>query len=145
MKSSPHGVFLSVESVDKQFGERFALRDCSMTTRPGEFVVIVGKSGSGKSTLLRLLAGLDQPTQGNIEQDDEPLNGLNRSARIMFQDPRLLPWMRVTPNVSLGLDSAGQLRAQELLIKVGLGDRGRDWPSFLSGGQKQRIAIARMI
>ena len=80
-------------------------------SRPGEFLAVVGRSGSGKTTLLRLLAGLEAPSEGELLQDGVPITGLNRRARLMFQDARLLPWARVADNVGLGLpsDRAGRV------------------------------------
>ncbi len=79
------------------------LQKLDLEVAPGEFVAIVGRSGCGKSTLLRLIAGLESPTSGGVLIDGEPLRKLNQSARMMFQDARLLLWKRVLDNVGLGL------------------------------------------
>ena len=115
----------------------------------GQFVAIVGRSGCGKSTLLRLLAGLDQPDAGPASRSTA-WRRLARPVRLMFQEPRLLPWQRVAANVEVGLSHAApgtdrQRQAIEALAQVGLSGREGDWPAILSGGQKQRVALARAL
>lgn len=131
------------QGVARRFGEKTVLQDLNLTVAEGQFVAIIGKSGCGKSTLLRLLAGLDQPDAGRID-------GQKGQTRIMFQEPRLLPWESLAQNVAVGLTgvSEGQAalgEARAILAEVGLGERGDDWPSTLSGGQKQRVALARAL
>ncbi len=139
------GVRLQLRGLSKQYGSRQVLRHTELTIEPGEFVAIVGRSGCGKSTLLRLVAGLESATSGGLLLDDEKVDGLREDIRIMFQDPRLLPWRRVIDNVSLGLAAARRSAAADVLAQVGLGDRLPDWPSRLSGGQRQRVALARAL
>jgi sulfonate transport system ATP-binding protein len=127
------------------FGEQVALRDANLTVGPGEFVALVGHSGCGKSTLLRLVAGLEVPSSGSIDVAGQSLTGLNRHARMMFQDARLLPWLRVRANVAIGLPRDATARVDDALAQVGLADRADDWPAILSGGQRQRIALARAL
>lgn len=138
---------LRIERVSKSFGDHEVLRDINLEVARQEFVAFVGRSGSGKSTLLRLLAGLERPTAGTIFVGNEPLRALNRQARMMFQDARLLPWLRVGPNVAVG--AGGHVdttpAALEALSQVGLADRAADWPAVLSGGQRQRVALARAL
>lgn len=146
--SSP-GSAVSLRGVAKAFGRQTVLHGIDLEIPAGQFVAIVGRSGCGKSTLLRLLAGLDQPTGGSIEIDGDA-GGWRDSVRLMFQEPRLLPWQRVAANVEVGLSharaGAGRRRqAIEALAQVGLADRGQDWPAVLSGGQKQRVALARAL
>lgn len=106
----------------------------------GQFVALLGESGSGKTTLLRAVAGLD----GDAHSTGRAQAGGNVS--VLFQDARLLPWLSVMDNLTLGIDSpASRQRAQRLLEEVGLGDKGDVWPSTLSGGQKQRAALARSL
>jgi sulfonate transport system ATP-binding protein len=136
---------IQVSGLAKHYAARSVLRGINLTIPSGEFVAIVGASGSGKSTLLRLLAGLERPDKGSVLLDGRPLRGLNRDARVMFQDARLLPWRRVIDNVAIGLDRTGHDRAIGALRKVGLRDRNRDWPAILSGGQRQRVALARAL
>lgn len=142
------GISIQVRAVSKAYGEREVLKTLDVEIAAGEFVAIVGRSGCGKSTLLRLIAGLEQPSQGRIgferggqrsgQHDGEP------EIRIMFQDSRLLPWKRVLHNVGLGLPRASQASVKAL-AQVGLEDRAHEWPAVLSGGQRQRVALARAL
>ena len=143
------GASVTLRGLSKLFGAHQVLRDVELDIPPGEFVAVVGRSGCGKSTLLRLLAGLDQPTTGSIAID-APSGDRSRRVRLMFQEPRLLPWQRVTANVSVGLAHAEtrgerRTRAEDALLQVGLAGRERHWPLVLSGGQKQRVALARAL
>ncbi|MDR3003850.1 MAG: ATP-binding cassette domain-containing protein [Acidovorax sp.] len=143
--SSPQGVHLRAQTVSKSFDQREVLHALNLDIAPGEFVAIVGRSGCGKSTLLRLVAGLEQPSQGQLVQDLQPIDGLNTQARIMFQEARLLPWRTVLDNVVLGLPNSQHALAVQLLEQVGLAGRAQDWPAHLSGGQRQRAALARAL
>jgi sulfonate transport system ATP-binding protein len=146
-RTSGFAPFLRVRSVSKRFGDHEVLRNLDLAVQAGEMVAIVGKSGCGKSTLLRLLAGLEKPTNGTIAIDSNPVNGRNRSARLMFQESALVPWDTVLENVALAAPDRARRResALEALRQVGLAHRARDWPAILSGGQKQRIALARAL
>lgn len=139
------GVNVTIQQVKKTYEEREVLKGLDLEIREGEFVAIVGKSGCGKSTLLRLIAGLEGINDGSIKLDGTPLDGLNKQARMMFQDGRLLPWKRVMDNVCLGLPSDEKNRALEAITQVGLRERVHDYPAKLSGGQKQRVALARAL
>lgn len=139
------GVRLEARGLSRWYGDRSVLQRVDLDVAPGEFLAVVGRSGSGKSTLLRLLAGLEAPSQGELLQDGAPISGLNPSARLMFQDARLLPWERVAGNVALGLSRDRAKRVQRALERVNLADRSGDWPATLSGGQKQRVALARAL
>lgn len=134
-----------MKDVRKSYADRIVLNGINLNIKRGEFIAIVGKSGCGKSTLLRLLAGLEQQSAGNIEMNGRVVHGLNKEARIMFQDGRLLPWKRVIDNICIGLPKSKQGKAEEALKNVGLHDRMNDWPQKLSGGQKQRVALARAL
>jgi sulfonate transport system ATP-binding protein len=143
------GSAISLTGVTKAFGSQRVLHGIDLDVPAGQFVAIVGRSGCGKSTLLRLVAGLDQPTGGTIEMDGLS-GGWRDHVRLMFQEPRLLPWQRVAANVEIGLSRApaGQDRrrlALRALGQVGLAGREREWPAILSGGQKQRVALARAL
>jgi sulfonate transport system ATP-binding protein len=95
---------------------------------------------------LRLLAGLDRPDAGQISFGAWPPAEARQPVRLMFQEPRLLPWASVIANVEVGLGATGKRdRALAALASVGLADRADDWPSVLSGGQKQRVALARAL
>jgi len=139
------GVPLQLDGLSKRYGERTVLNNARLHIAPGEFVAIVGRSGCGKSTLLRLVAGLETASAGSLHIDGQPLDGLRRDTRIMFQDSRLLPWKRVIDNVALGLEANARPAAAQVLAQVGLGDRQADWPARLSGGQRQRVALARAL
>ena len=138
-----HGVGISVRGLCKCFGDLEVLKGVDLDIAPGEFVAIVGRSGCGKSTLLRILAGLDQASDGAV------LFGAGDSrARLMFQEPRLLPWANVIDNVEVGLGAVGgkdHAQAAETLQAVGLADKAQAWPGTLSGGQKQRVALVRAL
>lgn len=141
------GAGLRLTGIGRDFGANTVLRSVDLQVPAGEFVAIIGRSGCGKSTLLRLLAGLDQPTRGRMSLGAGEAAG---SARIMFQEPRLLPWARVVDNVEVGVPAseapaAQRKRALELLAEVGLADRADEWPGVLSGGQRQRVALARAL
>jgi sulfonate transport system ATP-binding protein len=138
---------LTIRGLHKSFGANEVLRGIDLHIPAGEFVAIVGRSGCGKSTLLRLIAGLDQSSAGSIGFGED---ARAEDVRVMFQEPRLLPWARVLSNVEVGLgrDRASpdaQLRAERALAEVGLGEKRGQWPATLSGGQKQRVALARAL
>ncbi|WP_424630606.1 ATP-binding cassette domain-containing protein [Bradyrhizobium sp. SYSU BS000235] len=140
---------LTIRGLRKSFGTNEVLRGIDLHIPAGQSVAIVGKSGCGKSTLLRLIAGLEQPSAGSIELGDHEDNTRDH-VRVMFQEPRLLPWARVLSNVEVGLgrdrkSADAKIRADEALREVGLDDKRGQWPSVLSGGQKQRVALARAL
>jgi sulfonate transport system ATP-binding protein len=126
-----------------------ALDGVSFSVGPGEIVAIVGGSGCGKSTLLRAISGLDTPSQGRILLDGEPVTQPHERIGIIFQEPRLLPWLTVAANVGFGLEDRPRAerneRVAKALARVGLSDKANMWPRELSGGQAQRVAIARAL
>jgi sulfonate transport system ATP-binding protein len=145
--SRSSGLSLTIRGLRKSFGDNEVLRGIDLHIPAGQFVAIVGQSGCGKSTLLRLIAGLEAITGGTISFGEEA-----RAAdiRVMFQEPRLLPWARVLDNVEVGLGRErnlpdAQARAEHALNEVGLGEKRGQWPATLSGGQKQRVALARAL
>ena len=146
--AAPAGTAVTIERLTRRFGARAVLQAVDLAIPAGQFVAVVGRSGSGKSTLLRLLCGLDQPSQGRILFDGAPARP--GTARMMFQEPRLLPWATVADNVAVGLPrdlprAARRAAAHEALLSVGLEARAGEWPAPLSGGQKQRVALARAL
>jgi sulfonate transport system ATP-binding protein len=141
------GLSLTIRALRKAFGDNEVLRGIDLHIRAGQFVAIVGRSGCGKSTLLRLIAGLETASAGTVSFGEE---ARAEDVRVMFQEPRLLPWARVLSNVEVGLGREraspdAQARAENALVEVGLGDKRSQWPSVLSGGQKQRVALARAL
>src|ERR1700692_3096158 len=143
----PRGLPLTIRGLHKSFGDNEVLRGIDLHIPAGQFVAIVGRSGCGKSTLLRLIAGLETIDAGTIGFGEETRP---EDVRVMFQEPRLLPWARVLANVEVGLgrdraSSDAQIRAQRALTEVGLDDKRGQWPAVLSGGQKQRVALARAL
>jgi len=147
-QEQPSKLAFSFRDVAKQFNDKPVLQGIDLDVAEGQFVAIIGKSGCGKSTLLRLLAGLDKPTSGELVYGASAND--QKRTRIMFQEPRLLPWARVAANVEVGLTriekgEAARKKSLEILMEVGLADRGGEWPSVLSGGQRQRVALARAL
>jgi sulfonate transport system ATP-binding protein len=147
LKSSDKGIHLKIKNLKKAFGNVEVLKGINLSIPSGEFVAIVGKSGCGKSTLLRHIAGLEKESDGEIFQNGERLGSINKHARFMFQDARLLPWERVLENIGVGLGLKDNWKEQALLSlkQVHLEERASDWPSVLSGGQRQRVALARAL
>ncbi|MCJ8161582.1 ABC transporter ATP-binding protein [Acinetobacter zhairhuonensis] len=142
------GAEIMIEQLHKFYGEVKVLEDLDLHIQPGEFLAIVGRSGCGKSTLLRLIADLEQPSYGEIKFKSARhlREGITSDdIRVMFQDPRLLPWRSIEQNVHLGLDKSAHAHATALLEKVGLKEKVGLWPSQLSGGQRQRTALARAL
>jgi sulfonate transport system ATP-binding protein len=149
--NSASGLAINIRWLRKSFGANQVLRGIDLYVRSGQFVAIVGRSGCGKSTLLRLLLGLDQASDGQFWFGESAQEQPDPSAvRIMFQEPRLLPWASVLANVEVGLGKDrsspdARARAISTLREVGLEGRRDEWPSVLSGGQKQRVALARAL
>ncbi len=142
---------LELMNVSKEYrkGTRrlLALKDLSLTVNGGEFVTILGQSGCGKTTLLHMIAGLEEPTAGEIRVGGKPIRGPGRDRGLVFQEPRLFPWATVAHNISLGLPDRGrdQRKLEELLELVGLEDFAQAYPKELSGGMAQRAALARAL
>ena len=144
---------LKIESLNKRFQvedrEISILEDINLTVSPGEFVSIVGTSGCGKTTLLRLIVGLGDEYQGNILLDGKRINGPSVNRGIVFQEPRLLPWLTVEKNVGFGLDGKKGIDREKVIQEhinlVGLKGFEKNYPYQLSGGMAQRAAIARAL
>jgi ABC-type nitrate/sulfonate/bicarbonate transport system ATPase subunit len=117
----------------------------------GEFVAIVGESGSGKTTLLRIIAGLEAADTGSVTLSGKEVRGVGTDRGMVFQEPRLLPWLTVRKNISLGLELRSLPRpvidrkVKEFLKLVGLGKFALAYPVQLSGGMEQRVGIARAL
>lgn len=142
------GAEIIIEQLHKFYGSVKVLEDLNLHIQPGEFLAIVGRSGCGKSTLLRLIADLEQQSYGEIKFKSARhiREGITADdIRVMFQDPRLLPWRSIEQNVQLGLGKEQHAKASQMLEKVGLKEKAGLWPSQLSGGQRQRTALARAL
>jgi len=150
---------LRCESLTRTFlsggRELPVLKSITLDVPAGSFVAILGPSGSGKSTLLGLLAGLDKPTTGRVWLDGVELGSLSEDERarlrgqkvgFVFQSFHLIPTLTARENIQVPLELRGLeavARADELLARVGLADRGHHYPAQLSGGEQQRVALAR--
>ena len=139
---------LRLERLSKTYADGTrALAAIDLAVAPSEIVALLGGSGCGKTTLLRLVAGLDRPSDGTIRLDDESITEPHPGVGLVFQEPRLLPWLSVADNVGFGLAHLSRAerrdRADHALAKVGLQAQAGRWPKDLSGGQQQRVAIAR--
>jgi len=137
------------------------LKDIDLEIEARSAVAIVGPSGSGKTTLLGLLAGLDLPSAGSVTLDGQNLGELSEDERaalraeklgFVFQSFQLIPTLTALENVLVPIElqsgaptngTAAEARAQDLLVRVGLGDRGHHYPAQLSGGEQQRVGLAR--
>ena len=150
---------IEVNNLYKSFGKIKVLKGINETIKQGEVVVIIGPSGSGKSTFLRCLNLLESPTDGNIifEGNDITdkkidINKMREKMGMVFQQFNLFPHKTVLENLTIApiqvkgiKENEANKIAENLLGKVGLTEKSRDYPSSLSGGQKQRIAIARAL
>ncbi|RJO74542.1 MAG: ABC transporter ATP-binding protein [Myxococcales bacterium] len=158
---------VEVENLTKIYGtghtEVVALADASLTVSPGELVAVIGPSGSGKTTLLTSIGLINEPTRGKVVLDGvtvadgtwKPGLDLKRIRReklgFIFQAHNLIPFLTAIENVMVSLDLNGvrgkeaRSRAAELLDKLGLAQRMKNYPSALSGGEAQRVAIARAL
>ncbi len=148
-------VVLETEALGREFTTgattTVALEQVSIEVRQRELVSVIGPSGCGKSTLIRILAGLDQPSEGTVRLDGQPVLAPGRERGMVFQGYTLFPWLSVLDNVMFGPKMKGlarkRRRAQALkwLERVGLEQFRDHFPSQLSGGMKQRVAIARSL
>ncbi len=141
---------LRLERVSKRFDNGYlALQGVDLAARPGEILGIVGGSGCGKSTLLRLMCGLVPPTHGRVWFGGTPITGPRPEIGLVFQEPRLMPWLTVAENVQFGLHNLPRAeraaRALQALERVGLRQFADALPRELSGGMAQRTAIARAL
>jgi sulfonate transport system ATP-binding protein len=141
---------LSIHGLSKTYPNGAqALERFTLDVRRGEIVAVIGGSGCGKSTLLRLIAGLETASHGSVVVDGQAIHEPHPLVNLIFQEPRLLPWLTVAQNVGFGLADADREAREELIdagiSRVGLRDLAGRWPKELSGGQAQRVAIARAL
>lgn len=146
-------VLLRLENIFQEYGSgdrRFtALDNINFTLSTGDFAAILGPSGCGKSTLLRIVTGLQSATSGTVLYRNQPLQGINPHASIVFQSFALFPWLNAIDNVSLALKVRGieeperTNRAEDLLDRVGLDGFETAYPRELSGGMRQKVGFAR--
>ncbi|MDQ0323779.1 iron(III) transport system ATP-binding protein [Pararhizobium capsulatum DSM 1112] len=151
---------LDIRNLTKRFGAFTAVDDINLSVPDGAFLVLLGPSGCGKTTLLRMLAGLEQPTAGQIEFDGVVVSDgdrnwnvdpANRNSGLVFQSYALWPHMTVRGNVEWPLKVAGMGKAErkgrveEVMALLGIGELQARYPNEISGGQQQRVAIARTI
>ena len=151
------GSSLRIDSVAKDFPNQDnptlrtqALEGVTLSIEAGELVSLIGPSGCGKSTLLRLLAGLDQPTAGELWVGDQEIHGPSAERGLVFQDPNLFPWLTVRRNIQSGLVARGLLddkrhEVDDFIRLVGLDSFAGAYPHHLSGGMAQRVALARAL
>ncbi|WP_322988447.1 ABC transporter ATP-binding protein [Hoeflea sp.] len=146
--------YIAFENISKLFGDFVAVKDLTLHVFQKEFFALLGGSGCGKSTLLRMLAGFENPTNGQILLDGQNLSGVppyKRPVNMMFQSYALFPHMSVEKNIAFGLKQDGMAksdiedRVNNMLKLVKLDQFGKRKPHQLSGGQRQRVALARSI
>ncbi len=140
---------LVLAGIRKRYGDVDVLAKIDLTVEASEIVALVGPSGCGKSTLLRLISGLDTDFDGHIRVGDREVRGPDHAVGVVFQEPRLFPWLALDDNVAFGLADrrSGHTRelVRETLDVVGLGAFAGALPKELSGGMAQRAALARAL
>ena len=146
--------FLEIKNISKYFnigdGHVQVLENINFEVASGELICLLGPSGCGKTTLLRIIAGLEKKAAGQILLNGDVKNATGSERGMIFQEPRLFPWLTLEENVAFGIKGRYEKRllqtiVQELLEIVGLSDFAKAWPNQLSGGMAQRAAIARAL
>ncbi len=150
--------FIRIRNLSKSFVDKndptdvvHAVRDFNLAIAEGEFVVVVGPSGCGKTTLLRCIAGLVEPTRGNVHIRGRPLEGPGAERGYVFQSFALFPWRTVRRNIEFGLELKGMPKEErrrisdEYIDLVGLQGFEDSHPRELSGGMQQRVGLARAL
>ena len=153
MAGKEGNIKVSIQGVEKKYntrkGEVVALNGVNFDIKENEFICVIGPSGCGKSTLLNIIAGLLEPTAGQILVDGKPIQGTGTDRGVVFQQYALFPWLTVKKNVEFGLKLKGLSKeecesiAMKYLKMVELEKFADSYPKELSGGMKQRVAIAR--
>ena len=142
---------VSTRSISKNYGDVEALRDLSLEFPRGQLTSLLGPSGCGKTTLLKIIAGLLEPTSGEVEVNGKKVTGPGPDRAFVFQDFALLPWASVIRNVAFGLEmrGVGKSEREDIAAKyikdVGLSGFEQSYPHELSGGMRQRVGLARAL
>ena len=143
---------IKLEAVEKWFGDVQVIKGIDLDILDGEFVIFVGPSGCGKSTLVNLLAGFEKPDAGQVVVDGQQVTGPAKDRMVVFQETALIPWQTTIENVTFGPKMRGEKsgasltrEAEDLLIKVGLGEFMHKYPIQLSGGMQRRAELARAL
>jgi len=141
---------LTINRLSKTYADGTeALRSISLEVPAGTISAVIGGSGCGKTTLLRLIAGLDLASSGSIAVDGYAISAPHPAIGIVFQEPRLFPWLSVAENTAFGIKRLDarerKARVEETLARIGLTEHAQRLPRELSGGQQQRVAIARAL
>lgn len=148
---------LNIENLNKDYevdnSQVHVSDNVNLAVREGEFISIVGPSGCGKSTLLRIVAGLDRATSGRVVNRGREITGISKNIGMIFQEPRLFPWLSIRDNVSFSFSIPQRWKekkrinelADYYLKLVDLSDFAQAYPNQLSGGMKQRASIARAL
>ena len=156
-KAAPSdSALVTLDGVSKAYGEAWmsdeVLKDISIEFPAGELTVIVGPSGCGKSTLVNIMAGFETPDTGCVSVDGKPIQGPAKDRMVVFQETALIPWQTTLENVTFGPKMRGEKKgaslkkeAEDLLIKVGLGEFMNKYPIQLSGGMQRRAELARAL
>lgn len=151
VQNAAEDIIINIEHLNKKFlvdkQPMEVLRDINLQVKKGEFITIVGHSGCGKSTLLKIMCGLVDYEDGIVERNGHAVAGPGPKCGMVFQDHRLLPWLKIKDNVGFGLrhlpKAEREEKVREHLKLVGLEAFANSYPSQLSGGMSQRAAIAR--
>ena len=142
---------VSVRNISKNYGQVEALRNMSLEFPRGQLTSLLGPSGCGKTTLLKIIAGLLEPSSGEVEVNGVTVSGPGPDRAFVFQDFALLPWASVIRNVAFGLEMRGVAKsereaiAEKYIKDVGLAGFEQSYPHELSGGMRQRVGLARAL